>query len=114
MITFSFRALFVTDVIFLVIGPLVVLGLLAWVFILTKRAHGKRLAISMTRQPLLTIIAVHLHSETPSEPTMWHRLRLVLAKVLGWGRFWFSLIVTIGVNVGIVAGYVKINPHVSL
>ena len=41
MVTMSKRALFALHVVFLVIGPLVVLGLLAWVIILTKNTVGK-------------------------------------------------------------------------
>ena len=39
-VTFSIRALFVTQVVFLTLGPLVVSGLLAWVVILSTRNPG--------------------------------------------------------------------------
>jgi hypothetical protein len=41
MVTMSKRALFVIHVTFLVVGPLIVLGLLAWVMILTRDPVGK-------------------------------------------------------------------------
>lgn len=33
---------------------------------------------------------------------------------MGWGRFWLSLLIAILVNVGLVVGYVQINPNVSI
>lgn len=41
MITFSLRTLFVAHVVFLIIGPIVVLGMLAWVLILSNNDEGK-------------------------------------------------------------------------
>lgn len=40
MVAFSLKTLFITHVILLIIGPLVVLGLLAWLLVLTKHTRG--------------------------------------------------------------------------
>lgn len=39
-------------------------------------------------------------------------MRLVIARIIGWGRFWIALLVTIGLNAALVAGYVNVNPYV--
>ncbi|KIP09032.1 hypothetical protein PHLGIDRAFT_126626 [Phlebiopsis gigantea 11061_1 CR5-6] len=94
MVTVSLRGLFITHIVFLILGPLIVLGLLAWVLILTKDTYADA------------------HVIASEELTLWHRFRLVLAKVMGWGRFWFTLLITISVNIALVTGYVKINRYV--
>ncbi|KAI0090888.1 hypothetical protein BDY19DRAFT_938120 [Irpex rosettiformis] len=91
MVTLSRKALFALHVTFLVIGPLTVLALFAWVLILT-------------RNPFV------VESDEPVTP--WKRVLNALATVIGWGRFWLSLLITIGVNIGFVAGYVKLDPYV--
>ncbi|GJE94757.1 Zn-dependent exopeptidase [Phanerochaete sordida] len=93
MVAFTLRTLFAAHVIFLIIGPSVVLGLLAWVLVLTKHAWD------------------HNH-ELDEQPTAWQRLRLVTAQLMGWGRFWLSFLVAILVNIALVVGYVKVNPNV--
>ena len=49
MVTLSRRTLFAIHVTFLVIGPLVVLGLLAWVLSLTKDRFGESITIYEVR-----------------------------------------------------------------
>jgi hypothetical protein len=51
--------------------------------------------------------------ESGEPPSTWSRVTNAVAIVVGWGRFWISLLITIGIHVGLVAGYVKINPYVS-
>lgn len=43
MISFSLQHLFITHIVLLILGPLVVLGLLAWVLILTSQNIGELL-----------------------------------------------------------------------
>ena len=38
----------------------------------------------------------------------------MFARLMGWGRFWLSLLITILVNTGLIVGYAKINPNVSV
>ncbi|KAI0343578.1 hypothetical protein BDW22DRAFT_1356037 [Trametopsis cervina] len=89
MVTLSAQALFALHVTFLIVGPVVVIGMLAW---------------------LLTLAREHLVIDA-SEPTNhWSKITKTLSTVLGWGRFWISLLITIGVHAGIIAGFVKLNP----
>ncbi|EKM53681.1 uncharacterized protein PHACADRAFT_125584 [Phanerochaete carnosa HHB-10118-sp] len=97
MVAFSLRALLIVHVILLIIGPSIVLGLLAWVLVLRKDTRMK---------------LGHSHNDSAEERTAWQRLKLVLARLMGWGRFWLSLLIAILVNVGLVVGYVQINPNI--
>ncbi|KAI0688998.1 hypothetical protein BC835DRAFT_1441523 [Cytidiella melzeri] len=91
MITLSARALFALHVTFLVLGPIVVIGMLAWVLVLN-------------RDPLV------IQSGEP--PKAWTKVSNALATIMGWGRFWISLVITIGVHAGFIVGYVKLNPYI--
>lgn len=41
MVAISMSALFVTHIVFLVTGPLIIIGLMTWVLMLTSNAVGK-------------------------------------------------------------------------
>lgn len=53
-----------------------------------------------------------VHADGEEENTLWHRLKSIIATLMGWGRFWISLVVTIGAHAGLIVGYVKLNPYV--
>ncbi|THG93134.1 hypothetical protein EW026_g8021 [Hermanssonia centrifuga] len=91
MVAFSLRTLFVLNVVLLILGPLVVIGLLAWVLILSNK-YARRY-------------------EEP-ELTQGDRLKRVLVAAMGWGRFWLALLLAIGLHISLVAGYVKLNPFI--
>ena len=86
--------LFVTNVVFLVLGPISAVVLLAWVFVLSRK---------------------HARAEAP-EPDVsaaWARVKQVLITALGWGRFWIALLISVALHIGFSAGYVTKNPFVS-
>ncbi|KAI0796781.1 hypothetical protein C8Q75DRAFT_742209 [Abortiporus biennis] len=91
MLIFPIRYLLVTNIIVLVIGPIAVLILLGWVVFLSTR---------------------HIGSTHPSHTDTWARVKTVLSTLLGWGRFWLALLIGIAAQIGVVVGYVKLNPFI--
>ncbi|KAJ3536744.1 hypothetical protein NM688_g6793 [Phlebia brevispora] len=94
MISFPLRALFITNVLLLVLGPIIVTGLLLWIAFLSKKD-----AVAVENEE---------HPETPVQPSRYHRL----VNIIGWLKFWISLLLVIGVNIALVACYVAINPYI--
>ncbi|KAH9927741.1 uncharacterized protein B0H18DRAFT_1159691 [Fomitopsis serialis] len=96
LVLFSTQALFVTNVVFLILGPIVAIVLLAFLVIVPKKSGSGHVA------------------EAPQEiPTnKWTKVKKAGRVVLGWGRFWIALVVGILVHVGLVAGYLNLNPYV--
>ncbi|CAL1711704.1 unnamed protein product [Somion occarium] len=92
-VVFSRSALFATNIVLLILGPISVVILLAWVIVLSK---------------------IHRSSDAPEEDlsTAWAKVKKVLITALGWGRFWIALVLCIAAHVGLVVGYVKLNPFV--
>ena len=87
-------ALFVTNVVFLVLGPISTVVLLAWVFVLSKKHTGAE--------------APELDVSTP-----WAKVKQVLITALGWGRFWIALLISVALHIGFSAGYITKNYFVS-
>ena len=87
--------LFVTNVVFLVLGPISTVVLLAWVFVLSKK---------------------HARADAP-EPAVstaaWDKVKQVLITALGWGRFWIALFISVALHIGFSAGFIQLNPFVS-
>ncbi|KAI0071085.1 hypothetical protein K474DRAFT_1630985 [Panus rudis PR-1116 ss-1] len=91
MWVFTRTSVFVTNVVLLILGPISVIVLLAWVFVLDKKHEG---------------------SSAPEEESPWTKVKKVLTKAIGWGRFWLAFVVCIAAHAGLVAGYVKLNAFV--
>ncbi len=111
MVAFSLRTLFVLNVVLLILGPLVVIGLLAWVLILSNkyaRKYAAPTSLNVTHHP-----SSEGRYEEP-ELTQGDRLKRVLVAAMGWGRFWLALLLAIGLHISLVAGYVKLNPFVCI
>lgn len=59
---------------------------------------------------------MHLISDAgqpDQERDTWAKVKKFLTTVLGWGRFWLSVVICILANIGLVVGYVKLNSFVS-
>ncbi|KZT72372.1 hypothetical protein DAEQUDRAFT_664218 [Daedalea quercina L-15889] len=97
LILFSMQALFVTNVVLLVIGPIVTIVLLAFLVIATKKSGSG--------------LAGHI-SEDEVPANNWTKVKKASRIILGWGRFWIALIIGILTHVGLVAGYLNVNPYV--
>ncbi|TCD67779.1 hypothetical protein EIP91_011965 [Steccherinum ochraceum] len=93
LLAFPRRYLFIVDVVLLILGPISVLVLLGWVLVLSQK---------------------HTNAGLPDqEPNTWPKIKKILVTALGWGRFWISLAIAILAQVGLVIGYVKLNPFVA-
>lgn len=106
---FSMQALFVVNVLLLVIGPIITVVLLAFVIVATKKSDGGSCAPHTFRVVVDIILVGHVTEDGPK----WNRIKTSSRVIVGWGRFWIALIVGILAHVGLVAGYININPHVS-
>ncbi|KAH9949297.1 hypothetical protein B0H21DRAFT_147569 [Amylocystis lapponica] len=93
VVVFSLRALFVTNVVMLVVGPIVALLLLGWVLI-------KSGTFSRSRD----------HSSP--ELSGWAKAKKIMTGALCWGKFWIALIIGVAAHIALVAGYVHLNPYV--
>ncbi|GBE82458.1 Vacuolar membrane protease [Sparassis crispa] len=94
LVLFSLNSLYVTNIVFLAMGPVVILALLGWVIVASNKASSSQTEGSnMTREG-------------------WAKAKKFLTAVMGWGRFWLALAVGIIAQVGLVIGFVKINPYV--
>ena len=87
-------ALFVTNVVFLVLGPISTVALLAWVFVLSKK-HARA------------------DAPEPDVSTPWAKVKQVLITALSWGRFWIALFISVALHIGFSAGFIQLNPFVS-
>ncbi|KZS99766.1 uncharacterized protein LAESUDRAFT_765215 [Laetiporus sulphureus 93-53] len=94
LVLFSLHSLFVTNVIFLVIGPLTTFVLLVVLRFGTKKPSEERAAEQ------------HATSGT------WVRTKEVLRVLIAWSRFWVALILGVAAQIGVVAGYLSVNPYV--
>ncbi|KAH7883336.1 hypothetical protein F5I97DRAFT_1904225 [Phlebopus sp. FC_14] len=103
LVFFSLETLFITNVVLLTAGPIVLLLLLysKYVIQLMKRLRqGHRESVNggeATQTPRARIIAV---------------LKKIGASFWGVAKFWVALLVGIGLQVALVAGYVNLNPFV--
>ncbi|KAK7691951.1 hypothetical protein QCA50_005356 [Cerrena zonata] len=93
IVTTSRTALFITNIVFLVLGPISTAVLLAWVLVLSNK---------------------QTNSNIPEEDvsSTWVKVKKVLFTALGWGRFWIALLVSVAVHTGFCVGYIKLNPFV--
>ncbi|KDQ61200.1 hypothetical protein JAAARDRAFT_32197 [Jaapia argillacea MUCL 33604] len=95
LVLFSLRSLIITDIILLVVGPILLVVLFLYIYTKNKQQ----------RQSDPTTNGVHGTHES--------RLRNVLRKwPRGWGRFWVCVLVGVLAQVGLVVGYVKFNPFI--
>ncbi|RDX48595.1 hypothetical protein OH76DRAFT_1352007 [Lentinus brumalis] len=94
MVLFSLDAFYIFNIVFLVIGPLSAIGLIAWVMLASKQ-HSTPESVSAT-----------------SDHSKMGKLRLALKSLAGWERFWIALIIGVLADVGLVSGYVHLNPYV--
>ncbi|TFY65290.1 hypothetical protein EVJ58_g2077 [Rhodofomes roseus] len=94
LVLFSMTALFVLNVVLLVVGPIVTIVLFVFLVVTTKRSGSGHVA----------------EDEVPA--SKWHKVKKASRVILGWGRFWIALIVGILAHVGLVAGYINVNPYV--
>ncbi|KAH8103501.1 hypothetical protein BXZ70DRAFT_926000 [Cristinia sonorae] len=92
LLAFPRRYLFIVNIALLVVGPISVFIFLAWVLILSAKYTNAGLPEE--------------HHDT------WTKTKKVILTTLGWGRFWFAIVICILCQVGLVAGFVKLNPFV--
>ncbi|EMD33040.1 hypothetical protein CERSUDRAFT_118442 [Gelatoporia subvermispora B] len=91
LIVFPLKALFVTNTVLLIVGPLSTIALLVWVVLTARTRAQGTVTQERTRKPA------------------WKR---VSTGVLGWGGFGISLVLGVAVEAALVVGYVKLNPYV--
>ncbi|TFK50887.1 Zn-dependent exopeptidase [Heliocybe sulcata] len=87
LVLLALRTEFVLDVILLVLGPISLIVLGALIYARKQRERANAL-----------MVGEHI---VPKKH--WAR---------GWGRFWLALLVGIGAQVGLVAGFVNLNPFI--
>ncbi|OCH89411.1 Zn-dependent exopeptidase [Obba rivulosa] len=90
-VAFPLQALFVTNVVLLVVGPISVIGLLVWV-ILVARKQDEGTAVN--------------------DSVSGAKWKKILKYVFDWGRFCIMFIVGAAAEVALVVGYVKLNPYI--
>lgn len=81
LVAFPFRVLLVAEIILLIVGPIILAGL----------------GYVLVQQSIL--------SPSPRARVQWG------SDFRGYGRFWFALILGAGGQVGLVAGFLKLNPN---
>lgn len=94
LVVFPLRSLFIANVAFLVIGPIVILILLGMVLLAFAKTPQEHAA------------------EEQVQHDKWAKTKIVLRQAFGWSRFWIALVVGIAAHVGLVAGFVHLNPYV--
>lgn len=115
LVLFSLRSLFVTNVIFLVVSPVITLVLLAMVYIASEKSPREL----FTCAPLDRADELHNNhieeraAEERAQSGDWSRFKKVSRILLGWSHFWIALVVGVLAHVGLVEGFVQINPYVS-
>ena len=59
--------------------------------------------------PVVTLVlAFFMYRQSRTQNARW------TTNLKGYGRFWLALLITIGLHVALVVGYLKLNPYVSL
>lgn len=111
MLLFSMDAFYAFNIVFLVIGPLSAIGLIAWVILASKQHIGKFIAcfLELNVHPPLAPESVSV----TSDHSKMAKLKLTVKALAGWERFWIALVVAVLVHVGLIAGFVHLNPYVS-
>ncbi|OBZ69777.1 Vacuolar membrane protease [Grifola frondosa] len=94
LVLFSLHALFVTNVILLVIGPITILALFVWMLVVSQQLANLR-STALSR-----------------EVGKWTKFKKLSTVILGWSRFWIALLIGAAVHFGLVLGYVKLNPYI--
>ncbi|KAI0919190.1 hypothetical protein AcW1_003359 [Taiwanofungus camphoratus] len=94
LVLFPLRALFVTNVVLLSVGPVVTLVLLAMILLAPKKS------------------SVPQASERNHAIGRWAKARQVLGILNGWGRFWIAVAVGAAAHVCLVVGYINLNPYI--
>lgn len=114
MFAFSLNSLFIAQVSLLILGPLTIVGAIAWIILFSNKASG-----TATNSMLGQYEKSDLVTEPPEQdghedaPTTGSRRHRILASI-GWAKPWAALLVTTGLDVALVVVYVKVNPFVSL
>ncbi|TBU56297.1 hypothetical protein BD310DRAFT_931826 [Dichomitus squalens] len=94
LLLFSMDAFYAFNILFLIIGPMSTVGLLAWV-ILSAKHHS----------------SVDSVSENVVPPGFAGKLKVAVKALAGWERFWLALIVSVVAHTALVAAFVKLNPY---
>ncbi|KAI0645003.1 hypothetical protein C8Q79DRAFT_1001599 [Trametes meyenii] len=91
LIILPMSSVYAANIVLLVLGPLSTIGLLVWVVLAAKK-----------RSQFEATPASH------NEP----KWRIAAKALLGWERFWVSLVFAALVQVGLVAGFLNLNPNI--
>ncbi|KAH9935103.1 uncharacterized protein BXZ73DRAFT_45516 [Epithele typhae] len=83
-------ALYAFNVVLLVVGPIVLIALIAWVMLVAKEQSTEEFA--------------------PHYQGARGKLKLVVKAVAGWERFWIALVICALVHAGVITGFLCLNP----
>ena len=104
-------AFYVFNIVFLVIGPLSTIGLIAWVMLASKQHTGEFIACFLGLGVDFPLAPESV--SVTSDHSKMAKLKLAVKALAGWERFWVALVVAVLVHVGLIAGFVHLNPYVS-
>jgi len=107
LVVFSLEALFITNVILLCTGPILLLLLAYWKHIVRLSTRGIRYRHSARAngdgiQESVTYGGRALEALKRFGPGFWNST-----------KFWVALVISVGLQAALIAGYVHLNPFVS-
>ncbi len=113
LLLFSMDAFFAFNIVFLIIGPISTIGLLAWVVLSAKGQSCKPLPYvhGELSSPVIPT-AVDSISVNVATRGVAGKLKLATKALAGWERFWVALIVSALAHVLLVTAFVHLNPYV--
>ncbi|KAI0669436.1 hypothetical protein C8Q78DRAFT_1080139 [Trametes maxima] len=91
LVILPMSSVYAANIVLLILGPLSTIGLFVWVVLAAKK-----------RSQIETI-------PTSRDEPKW---RIAVRALLGWERFWVSVIFAVLVHVGVVAGFLNLNPNI--
>ena len=106
LIAFRFRVLLVAEMVLISMGPILFAGL-------GIRVVAQRLPEFISRLSLGPVVPSVPSSQTAA--VTWATLTnsiAYLGRLRGFGRFWLALILGTGAQVGLVVGFLRLNPNV--
>ena len=107
-------AVYVFNIVFLIIGPISAVGLLAWVVLSAKRQASKSHTSPYASSWLIDSLAVDSVSENIIPRGSAAKLKAALKALAGWERFWIALIVSALAHTALIIAFVTLNPYVRV
>ncbi|KAI1790376.1 hypothetical protein LXA43DRAFT_512127 [Ganoderma leucocontextum] len=95
LLLFSMDAFYASNIVFLIVGPISTIGLLAWV-VLAAKEHS----------------SVDTISENVAARGVTGKFKLAAKALAGWERFWVALIVSALAHALLVTAFVHLNPYI--